>query len=219
MIYFFGSDGTGKTTHADLVSMHLRSNGYRTTRVSIKQHHTFAFVLLKLLTRSTPQSQAVNYYGFGGDFGRRIKTPWKILEVSSLVPALFRKVFVPLSMGNVVVCDRYLLDTLVTLSYFLKEPEMVSGNLAKLLIQLIPKNSLLVYFETDTDTILKRKQDEPLTKQLVEYYKHAYRTFAGWPSLPIVMVDTTAVSIQEVQEKILGMLQRNNGFQLELGHN
>jgi thymidylate kinase len=210
MVYFFGSDGTGKTTHADLVSLHLQLEGYRTCRVSIKQHHTLSFIFLKFLTRHEPQNQAINYFGFDGELGRKIKTPWKILEITSLLPALFNRVFLPLSLGYVVVCDRYLLDTLVTLSYFLKEPMMVSGNLAKLLIQLIPKNSLLVYFETDTRIILKRKQDEPLTKPLIEYYKNAYRTFAKWPGLSIIMMDTTAVSIQEVHAKILLMLQRNN---------
>lgn len=212
MIYFFGSDGTGKTTHADLVSMQLRMNGFKTTRVSIKQHHTLAFAMLKFLNRQNPQNQAINYYGFEGDFGRKIKTPWKILEITSLVPALVNRVFVPLSLGYVVICDRYLLDTLVTLSYFLKEPEMISGNLAKFLIQLIPKNSLLVYFETETNIIIERKQDEPLTKELIDYYKNAYRTFERWPDLEINAIDTGASSIQDVQAKINAMLQRNVPF-------
>ena len=209
MVYFFGSDGTGKTTHADLVSSYLNTKGFKTCRASIKQHHTLSFLFLKLLTRKSSSGQAINYYGFCSDLACKIKTPWKILELMSLLPAVFYRVLLPLSLGYVVVCDRYLLDTLVALSYFLKEPKINSGIVAKLLVKLIPKNSFLVYFEADTNVILQRKKDEPLTEQLIEYYKNAYRTLAKWSGLAIIMIDTSINSVKEVQDKILSLISIN----------
>lgn len=209
MIYFFGSDGTGKTTHADLVSSYLNMKGFKTWRASVKQHHTLSFLFLKLLTRKSPQGQATNYYGFPDDLACKIRTPWKILELASLAPAVFYRVLIPLSMGYVVVCDRYLLDSLVTLSYFLKEPKITLGTIAKLSVKLIPQNSFLVYFEADTNVILQRKKDEPLTPQLVEYYKNAYRDLAKWSGLTIIAMDTSADSVKEVQDKILPLISKN----------
>jgi thymidylate kinase len=202
MIYFFGSDGTGKTTHADLISLHLRMKGFRTWRASLKQHHTLSYLFLKLLTHKEHEGQAINYYGFYSELSCKIKTPWKILELVSLLPAVIYRVLLPLFLGYIVICDRYMLDTLVTLSYFLKEPKMISGKLAKLLVKLIPQNSLLVYFETDTDIILKRKKDEPLTRQLIEYYKNAYRNLLNWSELTFVTINTSILSVEEVQETI-----------------
>ncbi len=203
LIYFFGPDGTGKTTHADLTSLYLRRKGYRTWRASVKQHHTFSYLFLKILGRENPEGQAMSYHGFEGELVRRIRTPWKILELISLLPAVLYRVLLPLLLGFVVVCDRYVLDTLVTLSYFVKEPKLVSGAYARLLVKLIPGNSVLIYFDADTDTILRRKNDEPLTEQLIEYYKKTYRALMKWSGLSTATIDTSVATIEEIQGTVM----------------
>lgn len=210
MIYFFGPDGTGKTTHADLAALYLKKAGYRVWRASVKQHHTLSYLLLKLLSRTNPEGQAINYFGFDGELERRIKTPWKILELISLFPAVIYRVLLPLWVGYIVVCDRYVLDTLVTLSFFLKEPEMISGISSRLLVRLIPGTSLLVHLDADKDIILQRKRDEPLTEQLIEYYKIAYSALARWSKLKIIMIDTSIASVEEIQYKILSLIKMGN---------
>ena len=202
LIYFFGPDGTGKTTHADLTSLYLRRKGYRTWRASIKQHHTVSYLFLKLFSRKNPKRQAMNYRGFDSELERRIKTPWKILEIISLLPALIYRVLLPLLLGCVVICDRYVLDTLVALSYFLKEPKMISGTSAMLLVKAIPKNSLLIHIDADTDVILRRKRDEPLTAQLIEYYKKAYVALMKWLGFANITIDTSMATVEDVQETI-----------------
>lgn len=188
-----------------MISRHLTGCGLRTWRTSIKQHHTLSFLFLKLLRRN-PQNDPLNYYGFNGKLAPKIRKPWKILELTSLAPALFSRVLLPLLFGYIVVCDRYLLDTLVTLSFFLKEPALVSGRLAWLLTKMIPKNSFLVYFEADTKTILERKRDEPLDESLIEYYKKAYRYLAERFCLNVTVIDNTVCSVSDVQAKLLLML-------------
>ena len=210
MVYLFGSDGTGKTTHADLLAMYLERNGYRIRRATVKQHHTLSYVLLKLLTYKKPDQASINYYGFNYQLGKKIRTPWKIVELVSVVPAVFYRVLLPLFFGYLVICDRYLLDTLVTLSYFLKEPNFLSSRVSKVLLRLIPKRSLLVYCDADTDVILRRKKDEPLTVQLIEYYKSAYRNLSRWSGLKMVVVDTGKNSAAEVQAKLQGYLYAFN---------
>lgn len=203
LIYFFGADGTGKTTHADLTSLYLKEKGYRVWRASVKQHHTLSYLLLKLLHSVNACEEAINYRGFDSKRGRRIKTPWKILELVSLLPAVIYRVFLPSLLGYIVICDRYVLDTLVTLSYFLNEPELVSSTSAKLLVKLIPKSSLLIYLDADTEVILERKRSEPLTTQLIGYYKKVYGDLFRLLSLSVITIDTSTTSVEDTQEIVL----------------
>ncbi len=145
----------------------------------------------------------MSYHGFEGELVRRIRTPWKILELISLLPAVIYRVLLPLLLGYVVVCDRYVLDTLVTLSYFVKEPQLVSSTYARLLIKLIPENSVLIYFDADTDTILRRKKDEPLTEQLIEYYKKTYSALVEWSGLTTATIDTSVTTVEDIQGTVL----------------
>ncbi|MEM3546197.1 MAG: hypothetical protein QXU47_06855 [Candidatus Bathyarchaeia archaeon] len=210
LIYFFGSDGTGKTTHADLITARLRLMGFRVWRASVKQHHTLAYLLLKTLSRGDPKGKIINYYGFNDALMYRIRTPWKILEIVSLFPAVFYRVILPLLLGYVVVCDRYMLDTLVTLSYFLKDPKLISGVYAKLMVKLMPRDAILFYLDAETDVILQRKRDEPLTIHLIEYYRRAYENIMEQlrvQGLAVTRINTTTTSIKAVHEIVLGYLE------------
>jgi len=202
MIYFFGPDGSGKTTHADLVAASLRRRGYKVWRTSIKQHHTIAYLLLKLISMGSYNLQTFSYYGFREDITYKIRKPWKIVEFLGLIPALLYRVYIPMLMGYILVCDRYVLDTLVTLSFFLKDPKIISGSLARILLKLIPKNSLLVYFDAETKTIKARKQDEPLSIELITYYRYMYAFLSRLYNLDVVKIETTHVPINDVQRKI-----------------
>jgi thymidylate kinase len=208
LVYFFGPDGTGKTTQADLVALYLRRRGVRVLRATVKQHHTLSYLLLRLLRNNDADYLRVNYFGFDDATSQRIRRPWKVLELFSLMPAIVYRVLLPQFLGYTVVCDRYVIDTVVVLSYFLKDRHFVSGNAAKLLVRLIPKHALLIHLDTNTKTILARKRDEPLTRELVDYYRNAYYDTVQLFSLPVVTIDTTYASVEAVQQKVLEMIER-----------
>jgi len=210
MIYLFGPDGTGKTTHAELTSQYLRSRGYKTWRASVKQHHTLSYLLLKLLSNEKPDWQAIHYYGFNDGLKHKIKTPWKLLEILSLFPAIFYRVLLPLLLGYIVVCDRYVLDTLVTLSYFLDDQKLLSGISAKLLASMIPRDSVLFYMNADTEVILQRKRDEPLTSKLIDYYKGAYKALIKQFNLKTITIDTETTQVEDVQKMILQWIAKES---------
>lgn len=210
LIYFFGPDGTGKTTHANLITDCLRLLNFRVWRASVKQHHTLAYLLLRTLCCGDPNGKAINYYGFNDALIRRIRTPWKILELVSLFPAVFYRVILPLLLGYVVVCDRYVLDTLAVLSYFLKDPKLKSGLYAKLMVGLIPRDAILFYLDAETDIILQRKLKEPLTIHLIEYYRRAYEVIVEQlrvQGLAVARINTTTTSIKTVHEIVLNCLK------------
>ncbi|MEM1646305.1 MAG: hypothetical protein QXL96_10695 [Ignisphaera sp.] len=210
LIYFFGSDGTGKTTQAELVSSWLRRRGYKVWRASIKHHHSLSYIILKTISYGNPYGKIISYYGFNGVLAQKIKTPWKILELMSLFLAVFYRVLLPLLLGYVIVCDRYVLDTLVTLSYFLKDPGLVTGVPIKLMVKLIPKNSLLFYLDAETKVILRRKKDEPLTTYLIEYYRKAYRIVNKQLkvlNIAVIQINTTDTSMTDVYRIIVSYLK------------
>lgn len=208
LIYFFGPDGTGKTTQANLITKRLRATGFRVWRASVKQHHTLAYLLLTILSRKNKNT--ISYCGFNDAVTRRIRRPWKILEIISLFPTVFYRVILPLLLNYVVICDRYVLDTLVTLSYFLKDPTLLSGVYVKLMIKLIPRNALLFYLDAETDVILQRKRDEPLTVHLIEYYRRAYEIIVEQlkeQGLVVTQINTATTSIKAVHEIVLSYLE------------
>lgn len=210
MIYFFGPDGTGKTTHAELISQYLRERGYKTWRTNVKQHHTFSYLLLKLLSHGKHNGQAISYYGFSDGLKQKIKTPWKILEMVSLFPAILYRVLLPLLLGYIVVCDRYVLDTLASLSYFLGDRKLISGMFARLLTSMIPKASILFYMNADTHVILKRKKDEPITAKLIWYYKWTYKTLIKQFKLKTITIDTSTAEVGDVQKMILQQINKQS---------
>lgn len=206
MIYFFGPDGTGKTTHADLIATRLRWMGYKVWRTGVKQHHTLAYLILKLIERGGYDLQRINYYGFHKELADKMNFIWKFIEITSFFMAWFYRIYLPFLLGYIVVCDRYVLDTLVTLSYFLKEPKFIASKFARLLIKLMPKKSLLIYLEADTQIIMLRKLDEPLTLELIEYYKRIYALLIKIYGIKANNINTASETIQSVQEKVMSLL-------------
>jgi thymidylate kinase len=201
LIYLFGADGTGKTTHADLLALYLAGMGVRVHRATVKQHHTLAYLLLKALETGAVRDSGVKYNGFEPTLRKKIKTPWKILELLSLFPAMTYRVLIPLLLGRTVICDRYAIDSLVTLSHFLGDTRLLCGSTARILLLSIPRDSLLIHLDGDTASLLARKKDEPLTSETIDYYRKAYGKIARF--LPqVVKLNTTSADLSDVQKKL-----------------
>lgn len=200
-IYLFGADGTGKTSHANLLAQYLAGRGFHVYRATVKQHHTLAYLLLKMLDVLAVTNSRVRYHGFEPRLRKRLQRPWKILELLSLLPAMTYRVLIPLILGQVVVCDRYAIDSLVTLSYFLHDPSLLWGRTARILLLSIPRNGLLIHLDGDTASLLARKKDEPLTQETIDYYRNAYEKIAGhFPN--IARLNTTGADLKDVQKHL-----------------
>lgn len=208
LIYFYGPDGAGKTTHAKIIIYYLKRLGYPVRHASVKFHHMFSYVILRLLYRS---SNPEWYKGFPYPLNRRVHLPWKILEFISIIPAIFFRVMVPMMLGYIIVCDRYVLDSLSTLSYFLKDSSLVDGWLAKVLVTLIPKNSLLFWMDGDVEVLLSRKADESLSRELLNYYKYTYQRLESLVKargLNPMYINTSTDNLKATAIKVLNELSR-----------
>lgn len=209
MIYFFGPDGAGKTTHAILISSWLRERGFKVWKTSVKFHHMLSYVVLKLLCTGDLTKSPLIYKGFSGDLAKRIRVPWILLEFVSLALTILYRVIIPMSLGYVVVCDRYVLDTLVTLSYFLKDPRLLVGRFFKIMVGLLPKDVILLYLDAETKVLLDRKRDEPLSHDMINYYRISYNIIIRQLrdlGKDLMIADTSEKTIGDVHRVIVKYL-------------
>jgi len=210
MIYLFGADGTGKTTHADLIDSRLRALGHKSWRAHVKHHHTFSYLLLRMFNGSQGHDP-LRYYGFGVEF-KGLNTPWKILEIISLAPAIIYRVFLPSLLGYTIVADRYVIDSLVALAYFLRDQDLITNRFGRLLLKLLPRDGLIIHLDASTKKILERKRDEPLTPQFLDWQLEAYRNLASRMDSSILTIDTTSAPVQTVQESIWAEFRSRKEF-------
>lgn len=199
LIYFFGVDGVGKTTHAALLDQYIACSGQRTTRATVKQHHTFAFVLLTLFRMMGLIDRRGFYHGFGDEFSSKIRPIWRWLELLSIIPPIVLRVYLPMILGYVVICDRFVIDTAVSVSYFLRER---SERLVYILLSLIPKRSTLILLDADPLVIMRRRSDEPITVELVRFSRSMYRELSRRVTCEVLALNTTDLSTSEVQNTV-----------------
>jgi len=214
IISFFGSDGTGKTTHANLIAQYLTIKGYKIWRTSIKFHHTLSYLVTRQIVGVGKKHPYIGHYTIKNkELRRRISTPWRMLELMSLIPALIYRIFIPMLLGFTIICDRYLIDTIVVLSCFLGDAKLPNSFFASMLLRFIPRNSLLVFLDADVDVILHRKTDEPLSPSLINCYRKAYQYMVRVLTrygFSVLAIDTSATSIGDVQKIVIRTLCRRS---------
>lgn len=185
LVVFFGSDGSGKTTQARSLASHLQRQGFRVIVVWIRAHHSFASVLSKILVRLGYFRYVVSYGktrrsfviellpGLRGFFG--------LLEFISVLPWILTRVKLPLLLGYVVIAERYVVDTIVNIAYFLHDPRFLRGYAARILLAMVPKDAFLIFLDAETETIISRieKRREELDVDFIEFQRKSYASFAA----------------------------------------
>jgi thymidylate kinase len=71
------------------------------------------------------------------------------------------KIFVPLTLGRTVICDRYALDMLVDGTSDLHDPPMRKARLGFKLLRLLPRPDWAFLIDIDAETAFGRKPDLP----------------------------------------------------------
>ncbi len=223
-IAFFGPDGTGKSTQAELLVSRLRKKGIKVKRVWIRSVHTFAFLLWRLfrilnLCRSR-YSSSLLVSGSKRCASSPINDPpilngsvsrfiWSSVENASVVPVILLRVYIPLLMGYVVVADRYVLDSIASMAYFTRQKEREEKPLTlmqRILLRLVPNGALFIYVDADYTTISNRRPKSAGPPEYTQFYKSVYTKLA--PLVDAVRVDTSNMSIGETSQKIWELVLR-----------
>ena len=174
LICLTGIDGSGKSTQAEKLVTHLRTAGYpaRYVWAGRKSSFTTPFVQLgkkRMHAPKRPSSASaemnVQYRSYMHDmkrlFKRRLaRTMWQWLTLAEHVLQIWKRVSVPLIRGEIVVCDRYLYDTLVSQAVLFDiRPAQFAAEVHDLALQLVPRPTVGFWLDVPPEVALRRKTD------------------------------------------------------------
>lgn len=200
LISIFGPDGVGKSTQTRMLAKSLLDRGINVRLVWIKSYHTLAFLIYRLFVKLSPRSIIFNPDGAvirinaicNNSIGRMI---WSWIEFLSLLPVVIIRVYIPLWNGCVVIADRYIVDSIVSIAYALNEPNFASTLLAKIMLFFIPKNSLLIHLDSDYDEIERRRGGKADSQELIVFQRSMYNDISK--IIGAVKINTAEENIED----------------------
>ena len=115
VVAFSGPDGTGKTSCANFIMKYFTSKHIFTKRVWIKNTHTLAYILVRLLEALSPKRVIRSLSGTFFTHSLACSKIWPWIELVSIIPKLLKIELESIVFkGKIIfVADRFLLDTLV----------------------------------------------------------------------------------------------------------
>lgn len=208
-VILFGSDGTGKTTQALLLTNNLKIEGLKTKRVWIRGRHTISFLISRLFL-------ALGYKAFfraawapGGKVldSRSIqnKKIWSFMEFISVLPLIISRVYLPILFKRYIVAERYVVDTVVYNEYFIGD---AFNPYARMLLRMIPKGSVVIHLDASINDVLARRPHESVMIDFINFQLEKYRILAK--SLNAFTINTSILRASQVNQLIMKILFESN---------
>ena len=193
-IIFFGPDGSGKTTQANMLIGELNRKGIRNKRLWLRSLHTLAFLISKVSTyimKLDDIYQLRRKYSDHASF----RIIWCSIEFVSILPLIVTRFYLPLLQGYVIVAERFVIDWIVSVAYATNNPSLVDSWFASFVMNFIPKQSVLVYIDAEYSSILSRRGAED-SFESIEFQRTCYSKFAQ--KLHAFQIDSSNKEICEV---------------------
>ncbi len=189
LIFFSGVDGSGKSTHAKLLSVYIKRKG---VKVVLAWMRWFAFLsytvlvlckFLGLTRRSRFSSHPLRLYWIY----KPIALIWFNLFLFDY--AIYVLIKLISTRGRIVIADRFMLDIFIDVAYdtHLNPIKHVVGRFFLLLFYRLMKKGLIKGFVmlVDEHTVFRRRQDVP-GRAYVSFRISMYTKFAVWLGIPII---------------------------------
>lgn len=209
LVIVTGIDGSGKTTIAKLLVKQLRLRRYRVSYVWIKSLHSIIYIIYHFFKNITKEKLILNpnrivIPRFEPTDYKGLSKLWLFLEFVSVLPWILLKVYLPIFLGFVVVADRYVIDTIVTLSMRVKELYFVNSFIGRLLLRMIPKETIIIHLDVGLDIVLRRRYNIEYTLREIENQIMLYRKLAK--RVGAYNINTAKLSIEETLGLVLDKL-------------
>ena len=120
---------------------------------------------------------------------------WAAIELVSVLPLIIYRVYFQLFLGYILVAERYVIDTIVTIAYFIDDFGFLYSPLATALLYCIPKDSAFIYLDSSYETMIKRRGINVEVRCFIEFQRKAYSILAN--HLEALMIDTSRLSVEE----------------------
>ena len=208
-IAFFGPDGSGKTTLAQLLKNILAKKHGKVKVFWMRGMHTLALLIGLLLSKfSSMQSNDTPFLRLR----LRSRSIWCLLEVISLLPILLKFKFLK-TLYPVIIAERCHIDSAVWLRIYYSSNRLC-GKVSSLLIKMgIYEFDVLTYVTAGLDTLLERKRNEGSNKEfllrqrlLYEAHYNVLVNLIDAYKVSLLRLDTSKASISESLLKILHQL-------------
>lgn len=215
LIIFSGLDGAGKTTQVNLLLDYLRSCGHCPAYIWTRGGYTSFFNRVKKLMRcllgksmpspgrSPERKKAMGY--------NRVQRWWLILALLDLFRVYALQIRFLIWLGRTVVCDRYLMDTVIDFRLNFREQKVEKWILFRLLSWSIPRPQLQFLMHIPVEEAIRRSilkgepfpdSAETLARRL-EMYGEVLK-YTRWKVLDgQKTMEETASEIREAVDKVL----------------
>jgi len=202
LVCFIGQDGTGKTMHAKRLLKELEQREVRVKYNWSRGTGLFLEPLLKFLRLALPNNNQIKESNDEYLSRREIllkKEPIKSLWAYILIAdhlAKSIKTKLALLKRNVVICDRYILDTIVDIKCNLDKN--FDKSFERLVERLAPKSHIIFMMDTEPKELLKRR---PNTK--LDLIRKRRSEYLEYPDKNNLITINTGDDPQKNMEKIL----------------
>ena len=210
-----GIDGTGKTTHAKALVKALREHGIAAHYVWCRGRPEVFLPLIQLFKQLVFRQSVTKSVSADGELPesdplrqRLLSIPWvarlwrTILVVDTLVQVLIG-VRIPLRLGRVVVCDRYIFDQMVDVAvdlHFSKSQFQEWANNSA--YRIFPRPDLTLFFDIAEEVSHSRK-DDSLSIPEIALRRNLYLSLTQIaPMLGPMIAINASENLEDVDRKI-----------------
>jgi len=205
VIYIMGIDGSGKTTIAEYLQGYLNKRGLSTKYLWLRFNHYLTKPLLAygrlsgLTYYKTFEGVRIGYH----DFYKSRWVSWAFIILQYLDNVIARWLILwPNTWSKVVICDRFIYDTLVDLCIETGMPHLYRTRTGQAFSRLIPRETLVIHLDRDETRILADRP-ESAKDHLFRRRKELYNKIPSY--FGIQTIDNNGL-LQETVDKILALI-------------
>lgn len=210
-IHLAGVDGTGKTTQGKALFALLVNRGIRAQYAWLRfpRFFTIPFLVYARLRgfshREVVDGNEHGYWNFERSWLMARVFPW-VLWLDAFLLAVFR-VYIPLWQGKTILCDRFVVDTLVDLMVGLNNPRFDEQVPGRLILSLLPRDTCVVVLDLETE-IAQQRSPELIGDRTHVQRRQTYLDVASRQGFPVI---STAVPVEQVKSQLLGVIASFSG--------
>jgi thymidylate kinase len=135
---------------------------------------------------------------------RVMRSAWPCLFALDVALAAWWRVLRPWRRGEVVLCDRYVLDVIVDIAAIVQDDSFLQSRLASRLLALLPPDACTIVIDVDPEIAFDRKPDV-LDLAYLERRRPLYLDLARHTGATIVDGNADVASVQRAIASTIGL--------------